>query len=252
MSGISTQPAREQRVIDIDAPATWPSRLRSIATRTATAMREQAGRHTSDLALPATFASDINAELHGATIRAFHCTRLLDPESAALRQEGLRASSDSLMRSKLHAAVAAGAITRWQADQLHADSPLHRQRRNREHLLCAVTTRRTLDEEADGLDLLLTHWGGEIIYFWQRNEALIARLRSIGKPSIVVVDLKPGRPQDLWSPDPAALIVGRVLGSVNACGDVHYRLTPGTSVPVVDIWQPGNNDYDRHKQLPST
>ena len=230
-------------------PARWPSELRQAARDGANRLRGTTS-YTLDLAVPMDLATTIQQILDRYRLRAFHCTRLLDWEVTDIRRSGLRVASDSLINDRLDAAVAAGVLRPEEATLLEASNVLAHQRPNREHLLSACTTRRTLDEEADGLRLLLTHWGGEIIYFWQQDSDLLAQLETIGRPAIVVVLLDTDPDRNLWSPDLANLVIGRHLGLSDACGQVSYRGERGRRTPVEAVWLPGDFDYDRHTRLP--
>jgi hypothetical protein len=61
--------------------------------------------------------------------------------------------------------------------------------------VCAVAGRAIFDDDPAAVDLLLGLWGGEAVY-WATHEstALAARLRTLGKPSTVVVNLRLPRP----------------------------------------------------------
>jgi hypothetical protein len=78
-----------------------------------------------------------------------------------------------------------------------------------------------------------------------------ARLRVLGKPSIVVVNLRltgNSRPQ-FFAPSLENLFVRRLLQLPETYGDVHHY-SPVWPEDITDIWQPGHCDYDRHPLLP--
>ena len=62
--------------------------------------------------------------------------------------------------------------------------------KNRADQICACSTRRTLDDHADGVKPFLATWGGEIIYFHQTTPELQKTLATLGRPAIVVIDLE--------------------------------------------------------------
>jgi hypothetical protein len=120
------------------------------------------------------------------TIRAWHYTRMTDREVDDLLQTGIYPSSLENIRSRLAAQVAAGAFSPDVANRLFADSPYQsEQRGSRSDKFWMVS--HPIDIEDGGVELLLESWGGEAVYFWQRDEALQDLLKRLGRPRVVEI-----------------------------------------------------------------
>jgi hypothetical protein len=120
------------------------------------------------------------------TIRAWHYTRMTDAEVDALRRRGIKLSTMDTMLSRLAAQVEAGAFDEAVSQRLLAGSPLHADDYGaRSNKFWMVS--HPHDVEDSGVELLLGHWGGEVIYFWQREPDLQALLQRIGRPRVIEV-----------------------------------------------------------------
>jgi hypothetical protein len=70
----------------------------------------------------------------------------------------------------------------------------------------------------------------------------------IGRPAIVVAQLHVSA-STITFPSLQKVFVGRLLGTERAAADVFYKeALPADDV--VDVWQPGDPEYDRHLALP--
>jgi len=120
------------------------------------------------------------------TIRGWHYSRMTDVEVEQLRRDGICMPSPISIRIRLDAQVAAGAFTAAQADALYAASPFQRgQSEIRSGRFWMVS--HPLEIEDGGVELLLGNWGGEGVYFWLSDEALKARVATLGRPRAVEV-----------------------------------------------------------------
>lgn len=118
------------------------------------------------------------------TIRAWHYTRLTDLEVTDLRHGGVYMSDLSTIRRRLDAQVKLGAFSSRTADALFAGSPFQSdQRDSRSNKLWMVSHPLPIDD--GGVELLLESWGGEAIYFWQRDQDLCTLLKSIGQARVI-------------------------------------------------------------------
>lgn len=120
------------------------------------------------------------------TIRAWHYTRLTDEEVAALRRSGIYPSSLGNIQARLDAQVAAGSFSRETADRLYRDSPYHSDQRGSRSDKFWMTS-HPLDHDDGGVELLLESWGGEAVYFWQRDKALQDLLKRIGRARVLEI-----------------------------------------------------------------
>lgn len=122
--------------------------------------------------------------MEARSIRAWHYTRLTDAETATLRREGVHLSDLAAIRRRLDGQVAAGAFSAHVAEALFAGSPFQsEQLGSRSNKFWMVSHPR--DIEDSGVELLLESWGGEAVYFWQRDPALQALLKGLGRPRVI-------------------------------------------------------------------
>jgi hypothetical protein len=216
--------------------------------------------YPGDLAVPLEEESQFVRLLGDRSLLVYHCSRLLDFEVESVRREGLRALSAGLVARKLNVAHAAGALT---ADQ-HArllDSHVYALDNSdgRGGKVCALVGRTALDDPF-GLERLLSIWGGEAIYWAHGDDPaddplrLGGALRGLGRPAVVTlaVDLGAlGRDATLFFPPLHRLFVATILELNEVCGEAHIP-TAVQGSEVVDIWQPGHPEYDRHPTLPGS
>lgn len=124
--------------------------------------------------------------MEARTIRAWHYTRMTDAEVDAIWQNGIYLSTLDTIRTRFDRQVAAGAFTQDVADRLLIDSPFQsEQLGSRSDKFWMVSHPVEIDDS--GVELLLESWGGESAYFWQRDPALQALLRTIGRPRVMEI-----------------------------------------------------------------
>lgn len=115
----------------------------------------------------------------------------------------------------------------------------------RDSQICFVLGRTTFDDDPRGCEPLLAYWGGEAMRGGPGNAPLLAR---IGRPAVVVAQLRVS-PSTITFPSLQKVFVGRFFGTERAAADVSYKeAVPGDDV--VDVWQPGDPEYDCHPALP--
>lgn len=185
-------------------------------------------------------------------IRAYHSTRLLEEEVAAIQNQGLTPLSEELVTSRVQAAYTSGHVTAAEHEVLLSGCMFAVGNvAGRPGQVCAVVGRTIFDEDPGAVDLLLRMWGGEAIYRAHERTAFAERLSALGKPSIVVINLRiTGHSQHpRFFPPLSKLFVGRLLQLPETYGDAFYysRVEPEE---IVDIWQPGHLEYDRHHRIP--
>lgn len=123
--------------------------------------------------------------LAGCRIRAWHYTRLTDGEVEAMRQE-LVPTSPGFLKRRLDGLVIDGLLTPGEADIIFAESPLHKQLENRAGRLWTAIV--PLPRNNSGVKPLLESWGGESAYFWLSDQAVLAKLRTLGVPRIMEIE----------------------------------------------------------------
>jgi hypothetical protein len=233
-------------VVDLDDVNTWPPDIRTFAEKWALTL--QGTTRVLDLDLPNVEHASFMTMICQRPLRAFHSTRLLDEEAAAIRRQGLHPLSEELVTSRVRNAYAAGHLTATERNALLLGNVFASgNAAGRSGQVSTVVGRTIFDDEPSAVDFLLGMWGGEAVYWAHESTALADRLRMLGKPSIVVVSLRLSgySRAPFFAPSPAKLFVGRLLELPDAYGEVHC-FGPIRQEDVVEIWQPGHGDYDRH------
>lgn len=95
---------------------------------------------------------------------------------------------------------------------------------------------------------LLTMWGGEAVYMYAEPEA-VPRLRGLGSPSIVVVDLPLSAAECHMYPG-LSTALGAHLARLPGLGSSMHYMADVPASAVVYVWQPGRTEYDRFPDLP--
>ena len=124
--------------------------------------------------------------MEARTIRAWHYTRMTDPEIDTLRLKGIYPSSLDNIRSRFDAQVDAGAFSQEVADRLFADSPYQSDHLNARSGMFWMTS-RPVDIEDGGVAVFLESWGGEAAHFSQEDEAIQDLLKQIGRPRVLEI-----------------------------------------------------------------
>jgi hypothetical protein len=224
------------RDVDSDDPRSWPEDIRDWVAR------EAAHRNPAS-----STAGDLGWDLveREAELRA-----LLAPhKSDNVRAFGLRPLTPGLVHRRLREAHEDGLLSEAEHARLDARSVYALgEDDNRDGQVCLIAGRAGLDDDA-GCELLLALWGGEAIYWDHADNADAPRL---GRPTVVLARIDPAAAGDdlIVFPGLAHLFVASWLGIEARNCDVHLR----AGVPAEDIlelWQPGHADYDRHAGLPS-
>ena len=179
------------------------------------------------------------------TIRAWHYTRQTDREVEQLRRDGIRPSDMDFIRTRLSAQVSAGVLPQDVADRLLEDSPFQSdQRGSRSNKFWMVSHPHAVDD--GGVELLVESWGGESIYFWQRDPQLQQLLKSIGRARILEIAVPFTSSTHASSAGSAVVAAyGRMLGcySDSRAFDLYaHQCLPASSV--LAIHHEGVPNYD--------
>ena len=130
------------------------------------------------------FQEELSAQIADRTIRAWHYTRLMDDEADAIIVRGAVPSTLETIKARLDRQVGAGLFTSEMADALFTASPFHGSQHDaRAGKFWLTSLPRTIDD--GGVELLLSSWGGEAVYFWQDDEMLQAQLATLGRPRVI-------------------------------------------------------------------
>src|SRR5205085_1548031 len=105
----STREMKGAELIDPDDDRTWPNATRRWAEERARAL-EGSTAFVEDLEITLQEEDKFRETFGAQRVLAYHCTRLLTHEVAAIRAIGLRPLSESLVRDRIAAAVAHGAL----------------------------------------------------------------------------------------------------------------------------------------------
>ena len=126
-------------------------------------------------------------KMQSRIIRAWHYTRLTDPEVETLLAAGIRLSTLETTRQRLDAQVAAGQFSDEISNALFEASPFHNSEQFRARTSKFWMTSHPVEIGDDGVTLLLANWGGEAVYFWLKDPRLKEVVARIGKPRVVEV-----------------------------------------------------------------
>ena len=240
------------RCVDVDDPDTWPEDLanlvRAIAADAQSENSDVAEVACSDLGVSG-FEQDVRRMLDGKLLRAYHATRLLPHEVAAIASDGLRILNDDLVLRRLDAAYRAGCLTEAERRQLMNGRTTASGRRDK---VCLFLSRRSITYQAHGLYTLMSTWGGEGIYWahLDHDNALGAKLRTLGVPTIVVTQLDLATPSNIHVfPGLAHAFTGTALDLPDVGGSIHY-FSPVPATNIETIIQPGDPDYPLHEDIP--
>ena len=124
-------------------------------------------------------------EISTRSILSWHYSRLLPFELAELKKHGVSVTGVDHMKQRIFELVKRGYLTRLEESKILNSSPLN----NNEQLHARSgkfwMTASRLPPTDSGVELLLGNWGGEVVYFWQSDPAIIAKLRQIGSPTVI-------------------------------------------------------------------
>lgn len=132
------------------------------------------------------FVEAVGRAIKSLTIRAWHYCRMTDDEVVALRRTGITLSTIETLRARLDAQVQTGFLSSVEADSLFAASPFHSDQHGARVGKYWMTSHPVAPEDS-GVELLVGRWGGEVAYFWLRDQALIDRVAALGRGRVVEV-----------------------------------------------------------------
>ena len=137
---------------------------------------------------------------------------MTDAEVDTLRCDGIHLSTLDSVRARLAAQVAAGTFTQNIADQLFTDSPFQSNQLGARSAKFWMVS-HPVDVKDSGVELLLESWGGEAVYFWQRDVMLQEMLTQIGRPRVLEIAMPLARSRHSYSAaDAVVATYGRTLG----------------------------------------
>lgn len=223
---------RQERIADIDDPATWPAAVLECVHRWAGQWQGRTS-YTTGIEVPLELEPSFRRQFDGYKLRAFHFTRLLDHERALVSAQGLRTLTPDLITDRIDAAYHFGAVTAAETDLLRSASVFNTgEAQNRAGRVCLVLSRNVYVSNPDSCMPLMRHWGGEAIYNSSRTSTLGGRLLALGIPCIVeaAIDIC-AQGEHLVFPALHRAFIGRFLNFEDAGAEVHYR----APVPPTDI-----------------
>lgn len=166
-----------------------------------------------------------------------------------MSEHGLRMLSQQLVDDRIDEVHRHGCLTAMQRQQLRARNVYAIANQiGREHQVCLILRRTIFDEQHNGCEGLLGAWGGEAV-----NDGPLDPTRDlvIGRPAIVAarVDLTVSSRVSPTFPALGKLFVATLLDMGSRSADVRLR-SPVAPEDILDIWQPGHPEYDRHQHVP--
>lgn len=118
-------------------------------------------------------------------IRGFHYTRMTDEELEIMRADGISLSTPSYLEIRLNALVSADLLTFDEVQIILDQSPFKTQLDIRQNMFWMVSSRLPMEDE--GVKPLLATWGGEVASMHLKDNDLLAKLQSIGRPRMIEV-----------------------------------------------------------------
>lgn len=131
------------------------------------------------------FREDLGRQFQSRTVRCWHYTRLTGDELAHIRAHGVTPGTIESMESRIARQVATGRLSEADGAALIAASPLQDPEQAQVRIGMFWVTDRPLHPSDLGVQPLLAHWGGEVVYFRLQDEALIERIQALGTPAVL-------------------------------------------------------------------
>jgi hypothetical protein len=240
----------DRPVIDIDDTGTWPASLLEVVQEAA--VECDGVESTIDVRLNDDVTARVVKELDGLAVRVFHATRLLPHEVERIRASGLEPLSDELVAWRLKRAAEMGLLSNHDVSELQA----HRRTRDpgqagthRAGYLFASASLRPFITRPSDVWPLMASWGGEDLYMAHERTELGARLRLIGKPTLVELEAPASGATARWMPPLAQALVGAAVDLEDPGSGIAIPIRDG-ALPVRAVLQPGDEEYDRHPWAP--
>ncbi|MGJ8618382.1 MAG: hypothetical protein ACSHWS_16185 [Sulfitobacter sp.] len=129
-------------------------------------------------------------ELRDFDVSLLHYTRLLEHELINVQEFGMQPTSLDLLEQRLLVAVEREILTEADCSKIYEQTPLLNQEQKSARLgeVCFVSA--PIQHADNGIRPLLSHWGGEMIYFWLKDDKLKKKLKSIGHPTVIETSVR--------------------------------------------------------------
>ncbi len=123
--------------------------------------------------------------LEGKKLLVWHYTRLLPHEAKKIERCGMEVTTSESMKTRLMDARDEGLLSECEVAALIEGSPLRDENQNRCRSGKLYFVPKRFPVNAPSVELLTSYWGGEVVYFWQKDPTLKTKLKSMGVPSVV-------------------------------------------------------------------
>jgi hypothetical protein len=193
------------------------------------------------------FINMINEEMASRKIRAWHYTRLSEFEVEKLRTEGIHVSTVETLRRRLNGQIAAGNISQATADVIFELSPFNYNKSDRRQNMFWLAS-HPLPTDDRGVKPLLTHWGGESVYWYHKTNSEIGMLLSkIGTSRVLEIAVPLNRTErTFWAATSIVANFGQSLGCKVDKGKfdlyVVHPLDAGSIINILSKGEPNFND----------
>jgi hypothetical protein len=134
------------------------------------------------------FQEGLIPPLNERSIRAWHYTRLTNPEVFAIQRDGIELSTLESIRRRLDALIEAGNLNPSEANAIFDASPFKGSQHDARTGKFWMTS-HPLPLEDFGITSFMTSWGGESAFFWQRDKNILEILNKIGAPRVIEVSV---------------------------------------------------------------
>lgn len=187
---------------------------------------------------------EVQTIMASRSFRAFHYTRLTDEEVHRIQSRGIELSNSEALRDRLASQVKFGRISQASASQLYNLSPLQNgQNESRSGQFWLASCPVVIADH--GVQPLLGHWGGEVVYMWLKNPDLIQTVQKIGRATVLEVCVPLSATNDVFSASRAvvrtfahSLGLNAENGEFDVC--VRESLPPES---IIKIHQEGGSEF---------
>jgi hypothetical protein len=172
-------------VINVERPETWPKPLADFVNMHHQLFRDWEIGNVSPQRYEYALHT-LGDILCGYAIRGWHCTRLTNAESEAIRIGGMQLPDENMLARRIDALVVSGCITPVVAAALKSKNLAHEENRH-DVWFCFYAPSR---EDEGGIGDFFRYWGGEALYKpHKRDPQMAAVIEKIGTPCLIEADV---------------------------------------------------------------
>lgn len=171
-------------IVPLDDPSLWPTEFLSFLDEHHDLFWDwTVGPHRFDAKTYDAAIYRLADLLQPYALVGWHCTRLVDAEVCTIKATGMQPPNEEILSARIDAVLQAGLVSAEVAAVLKSKNQAAEANRRGCIWWCFHPPRSAGES---GIGALLGTWGGEALYNWHRDDAIMGPiLRSIGTPSLV-------------------------------------------------------------------